>query len=105
MWQIRVEMSPYSSDQPRSQASTPSFCTLQQASRDISVQVFPPLFVLQATKAGCGGLGTKVAQTTIIKEMHFVLNFTQQVISELYIMIQFVFIFNVYTILHPSLMP
>jgi len=29
-------------------------------SRDKSVQAFSPLFVLQATKAGCGGLGTRL---------------------------------------------
>ena len=37
---------------PRSQASTPSFCRLQYEKRG----------VLQATKAGCGGLGKRLTQ-------------------------------------------
>ena len=35
----------------------------RHASRDKSIQAFPPLFVLQATKAGRGGLGTRLTHT------------------------------------------
>ena len=63
----------------------PSISRLQHASGDKPVQAFPPLFILQAPNAGRGGLGMRVAQTTIIREMHF----CAQVISELYIMIEF----------------
>ena len=37
-----------------------TWCQQQHASRDKSIQAFPPLFVLQATKAGRGGLGTRL---------------------------------------------
>jgi len=37
-----------------------TWCQQQHASRDKSVQAFPPLFILQATKAGRGGLGTRL---------------------------------------------
>jgi len=32
----------------------------RHASHDKSVQAIPPLFILQATKVGCGGLGTRL---------------------------------------------
>jgi len=37
----------------------------RHTSRDKSFQAFPPLFVLQATKAGRGGQGTRLIQYTV----------------------------------------
>ena len=34
--------------------------TTAARSRDKSFQAFPPLFILQVTKAGCGGLGMRL---------------------------------------------
>jgi len=41
-------------------ASYSTWCQQWHTSRDKSFQAFPPLFVLQTTKAGCGGLGTRL---------------------------------------------
>ena len=41
-------------------ASYSTWCQRWHASRDKSFQAFPLLFVLQATKAGCGGLRTRL---------------------------------------------
>jgi len=41
-------------------ASYSMWCQQQHASRDKFVQAFSPLFVPQATKAGCGGLGMRL---------------------------------------------
>ena len=38
----------------------------RHASHDKSIQAFPPFFVLQATKAGCGGLGTRLVWLLIL---------------------------------------
>ena len=41
-------------------ASYSTWCQQRHASHDKSIQAFPPLFVLQMTKAGRGGLGTRL---------------------------------------------
>jgi len=43
----------------------------RHTSRDKSVQAFSPLFVLQATKAGRGGLGTRLGKHRIAQRHRF----------------------------------